>query len=186
MTKKRKENPQWQESDVCMKCTKPFFWNFKVMWEKRVVGKRQHHCRHCGAAICDDCSRSRSSIPMLGHEFQVRICSTCTSKISDNEKSSLATFHDSKHGIVYMNYDDLRKYLLTVGNDRIVKIWDVSSILVQLEQPNKKKTRKMFLILNSFVQVKHFFYNCKLMQPTSLLFLDLYFIFFVYIFINFF
>jgi len=100
------------------------------MWEKRVVGKRQHHCRHCGAAICDDCSRSRSSIPVLGHEFQVRICSTCTSKISDNEKSSLATFHDSKHGIVYMNYDDSRKYLLTVGNDRIVKIWDVSTALV--------------------------------------------------------
>jgi hypothetical protein len=49
------------------------------------VGKRQHHCRRCGAAICDDCSKNRSSIPVLGHEFQVRICNPCLEKISDDE-----------------------------------------------------------------------------------------------------
>ena len=85
MDAKRKENPSWHESDLCEYCQKPFFWNFKVMWEKKVVGKRQHHCRRCGSAICDDCSKSRSSIPVLGHEFKVRICNQCLNKIGDDE-----------------------------------------------------------------------------------------------------
>ena len=85
MDAKRRENPQWKESDVCELCKKPFFWNFKLMWELKVVGKRQHHCRRCGAAICDECSKNRSQIPVLGHEFQVRICTECTNKISDDE-----------------------------------------------------------------------------------------------------
>lgn len=129
MDAKRKENPQWRESDICEYCKKPFFWNVKMMWEKKTVGKRQHHCRRCGAAICDDCSKNRSSIPVLGHEFQVRICNPCLEKISDDEKAPLATFHDAKQNIIDMSYDEYRKYLLTVGTDRVVKIWDMSSIL---------------------------------------------------------
>ena len=85
MEAKRRENPQWNESDVCEYCKKPFFWNVKEMWKLRTVGKRQHHCRRCGAAICDDCSRNRSQIPVLGHEFQVRICNICIGKLSDDE-----------------------------------------------------------------------------------------------------
>jgi hypothetical protein len=85
MDAKRKENPQWRESDVCEYCKVPFFWNFKVMWDTKSVGKRQHHCRRCGAAICDSCSSARSQIPVLGHEFQVRICNQCSTKISDDE-----------------------------------------------------------------------------------------------------
>jgi WD40 repeat protein len=85
MNARRKENPQWKESDVCEHCKKPFFWNVKMMWEQKTVGKRQHHCRRCGAAICDECSKNRSSIPAFGHEFQVRICNQCTSKITDDE-----------------------------------------------------------------------------------------------------
>jgi hypothetical protein len=85
MDAKRKENPQWRESDVCEYCKVPFFWNFKVMWDTKSVGKRQHHCRRCGSAICDSCSSARSQIPVLGHEFQVRICNQCSTKISDDE-----------------------------------------------------------------------------------------------------
>lgn len=85
MDAKRKENPQWRESDNCEYCKKPFFWNVKAMWEQKTVGKRQHHCRRCGAAICDDCSKSRSSIPILGHEFEVRICCQCGPKITSDE-----------------------------------------------------------------------------------------------------
>lgn len=85
MDAKRRENPQWNESDICEYCKKPFFWNVKLMWAMKTVGKRQHHCRHCGSAICDDCSKNRSSIPVLGHEFQVRICNQCLNKISDDE-----------------------------------------------------------------------------------------------------
>lgn len=122
MQAQRRENPKWNESDVCEFCKKPFFWNFKLMWEMKIVGKRQHHCRRCGAAICDDCSKNRSQIPVLGHEFQVRVCNQCINKISDNEKHSLANFHDAKQAIVNMSYDETRKYLLTVGSDRIIKV----------------------------------------------------------------
>jgi len=129
MTAKRREIPDWKNSDFCEHCKKPFFWNVKAMWEFKTVGKRQHHCRRCGAAICDDCSRNRSSIPVLGHEFQVRVCNRCSGKISDDEKMSLAQFHETKQPINYMSYDETRKYLLTVGSDRTIKVWDMSSIL---------------------------------------------------------
>jgi WD repeat and FYVE domain-containing protein 2 len=85
MNAKRKENPEWHESDFCETCKSPFFWNFRTMWEKKIVGKRQHHCRRCGAAICDECSKNRSIIPILGHEFQVRICNECTRNITEEE-----------------------------------------------------------------------------------------------------
>lgn len=129
MEAKRKENPDWKESDFCQFCKKPFFWNVKAMWEFKTVGKRQHHCRRCGAAICDDCSKNRSSIPAFGHEFLVRICNQCSGKLTDDETASLATFHDAKQSISNMSYDEYRKYLLTVGVDRIIKIWDLSSLL---------------------------------------------------------
>lgn len=130
MDAKRKENPQWKESDTCEYCTKPFFWNIKAMWEFKTVGVRQHHCRRCGAAVCGDCSKNRSKIPVLGHEFQVRICNECIKSIVAEEKTSLAMFHEAKHKITFMSYDEVRKYLLTVGVDRVVKIWDMSAILV--------------------------------------------------------
>lgn len=37
-------------------------------------------------------------------------------------KTSLATFHEAKHSIVGMSYDEYRKYLLTIGTDRIIKV----------------------------------------------------------------
>jgi hypothetical protein len=37
----------------------------------------------------------------------------------------LATFHDSKHSIVEMSYDEARKLLLTVGTDRTIKVCSV-------------------------------------------------------------
>lgn len=129
MNAKRRENPLWEERDECQYCKKPFFWNFKSMWELKSIGKRQHHCRRCGAAICDDCSKNRSSIPVLGHEFQVRICKVCIGKINDEELTSLATFHETKHAITTMSFDDYRNFLLTIGTDRTIKIWDMSPVL---------------------------------------------------------
>lgn len=35
---------------------------------------------------------------------------------------SLATFHETKQPINYMSYDETRKYLLTVGSDRTIKV----------------------------------------------------------------
>lgn len=41
----------------------------------------------------------------------------------------LASFHDAKHTIVCMDIDEARDRLLTVGQDRVIKIWDVSALL---------------------------------------------------------
>jgi hypothetical protein len=41
----------------------------------------------------------------------------------------MATFHDAKHSIVFMDLDETRKQLLTVGQDRLIKVWDVSALL---------------------------------------------------------
>src|ERR671939_1086 len=57
------QTPAWAESDTCQRCTRPFFWNVKAMYEQKVIGLRQHHCRSCGKAICDNCSSRRSVLP---------------------------------------------------------------------------------------------------------------------------
>ncbi|GIY97946.1 WD repeat and FYVE domain-containing protein 2, partial [Caerostris extrusa] len=42
---------------------------------------------------------------------------------------SLASFHDARHSIIHMDLDETRSHLLTVGADKIIKLWDVSSLL---------------------------------------------------------
>jgi len=32
---------KWHESDECEKCSSPFFWNLKLMWEAKSIGGRQ-------------------------------------------------------------------------------------------------------------------------------------------------
>lgn len=48
--------------------------------------------------------------------------------ISLLRRPSLALFHDAKHSVVSIDLDEKRKQLLTVGQDRVIKIWDLSSI----------------------------------------------------------
>ncbi|KAK3095101.1 hypothetical protein FSP39_010354 [Pinctada imbricata] len=129
MDVKRIETPQWEECDACQKCSEPFFWNFRKMWEEKKIGNRQHHCRKCGKAICNKCSTKRSTIPPMGYEYEVRVCDDCFGNITDDEKAPLATFHDVRHQVLYMHLEETRKMLLTVGKDRVVKLWDLSSVL---------------------------------------------------------
>ncbi|PIO22710.1 hypothetical protein AB205_0152380, partial [Aquarana catesbeiana] len=81
----REEAPQWLESDSCQKCAQPFFWNIRQMWDTKTLGLRQHHCRKCGQAVCGKCSSKRSSYPIMGFEFQVRVCDSCYETIKDEE-----------------------------------------------------------------------------------------------------
>lgn len=129
MTAQRKETPEWVNSDTCQLCGRPFFWNVRAMMDQRQFGLRQHHCRACGRAVCDRCSNRRETIPYMGFEFPVRVCDPCYLQLQDIERPSLATFHDAKHCIVYMDLDELRKRLMTVGQDRVIKVWDVSALL---------------------------------------------------------
>lgn len=77
MNAMRKEVPDWIENDNCQLCTRPFFWNLRSMMDQKQLGIRQHHCRHCGKAICDKCSAQRVNIPIMGFEFDVRVCDPC-------------------------------------------------------------------------------------------------------------
>ncbi|NXK54743.1 WDFY1 protein, partial [Chauna torquata] len=121
--------PQWLESDSCQKCEQPFFWNIKQMWDTKTLGLRQHHCRKCGQAVCGKCSTKRSSYPIMGFEFQVRVCDSCFESIKDEDRTSLATFHEGKHNISHMSMDISRGLMVTCGSDRIVKIWDMTPVV---------------------------------------------------------
>ncbi|XP_030875991.1 WD repeat and FYVE domain-containing protein 1-like [Leptonychotes weddellii] len=121
--------PQWLESDSCQKCEQPFFWNIKQMWDTKTLGLRQHHCRKCGQAVCGKCSSKRSSYPVMGFEFQVRVCDSCYDSIKDEDRTSLATFHEGKHNISHMSMDVARGLMVTCGTDRIVKIWDMTPVV---------------------------------------------------------
>ena len=41
MAAKRSETPAWATADTCQICEAPFFWNFRAMWDRKVVGIRQ-------------------------------------------------------------------------------------------------------------------------------------------------
>uniref|UniRef100_A0AAY4BAC5 FYVE-type domain-containing protein n=1 Tax=Denticeps clupeoides TaxID=299321 RepID=A0AAY4BAC5_9TELE len=125
----RQETPEWLDSDLCQKCEQPFFWNFKQMWDSKKIGLRQHHCRRCGKAVCGKCSSKRSSIPLMGFEFPVRVCDRCNDSITDQERAPTATFHDSKHSVVHVHYEPTRSWLLTSGLDKILKLWDMTAVV---------------------------------------------------------
>ncbi|XP_076454179.1 WD repeat and FYVE domain-containing protein 2-like [Babylonia areolata] len=125
----RMETPEWMDGDACSKCQCPFFWNFRRMWVEKTIGNRQHHCRRCGQVFCNKCSSKRSTIPPLGYEYEVRVCDDCYSQITDEDKAPLATFHDIRHNVVHLSLDVTRSLLLTTGKDRVMKIWDISSVI---------------------------------------------------------
>ncbi|XP_012284776.1 WD repeat and FYVE domain-containing protein 2 [Orussus abietinus] len=129
MAANRKETATWVESDTCQSCGKPFFWNIKAMMDQRQLGYRQHHCRHCGRALCALCTSRRIPIPTMGFEFEVRVCDPCNLQIKAANQTSLASFHDAKHNVTGMDLDAPRRRLLTIGQDRVIKIWDVTALL---------------------------------------------------------
>ena len=92
-------------------------------------GLRQHHCRQCGRAVCDDCSPHRSVLPAVGYEYDVRVCIECHKKLTEADRVPLAVSQETKHSILWIHLDDERGRLLTLGHDRVMKIWDLSFIL---------------------------------------------------------
>lgn len=85
MNAMRKEVPTWVDCDNCQLCSRPFFWNLRSMMDQKQLGIRQHHCRHCGKAICDKCSVNRINIPIMGFEFNVRVCDPCHKQLQQIE-----------------------------------------------------------------------------------------------------
>ncbi|TRY99909.1 hypothetical protein DNTS_004341 [Danionella cerebrum] len=112
MNTTRQEAPQWLDSDSCQKCEQPFFWNIKQMWDTKTFGLRQ-----------------RSTYPIMGFEFQVRVCDDCYSTIKEEDRAPLASFHEGKHNIAHMDLDQGRGLMVTCGVDRVVKIWDMTQVV---------------------------------------------------------
>lgn len=126
MEAKRVEAPQWSESDNCQRCNRPFFWNFKAMYETKTIGLRQHHCRNCGKAICGDCSQRRSTIPTSGFEFQVRVCDECFPLFSEATRKPLAKFFSATHIVNCMDLNESKGMLLTTGYDKTITLWNLN------------------------------------------------------------
>ncbi|OWK00961.1 hypothetical protein Celaphus_00016553 [Cervus elaphus hippelaphus] len=99
-----------------------------VVWNMDVE-RQEHHCRKCGKAVCGKCSSKRSPIPLMGFEFEVRVCDSCHEAITDEERAPTATFHDSKHNIVHVHFDATRGWLLTSGTDKVIKLWDMTPVV---------------------------------------------------------
>ncbi|KAK1899530.1 WD repeat and FYVE domain containing protein 1 [Dissostichus eleginoides] len=47
--------------------------------------REEHHCRKCGKAVCGKCSSKRTSFPIMGFEFPVRVCDACFDTIKEEE-----------------------------------------------------------------------------------------------------
>lgn len=61
--------PPWQPDEAapaCARCHKSFG-----------VFTWRHHCRACGLAVCDDCSKQRCTIVNLGYDDEQRVCDQC-------------------------------------------------------------------------------------------------------------
>uniref|UniRef100_A0A915IZ64 FYVE-type domain-containing protein n=1 Tax=Romanomermis culicivorax TaxID=13658 RepID=A0A915IZ64_ROMCU len=125
----RKETPRWATSDICQQCDSPFFWNVKDMWTKKIVGARQHHCRVCGRAVCDKCSKHELKYPPMGYEREIRLCDRCFDELGNQTFEPLAIPHETRHRIICISLDEMAGKLLTVGTDKFLKIWDVKKAL---------------------------------------------------------
>uniref|UniRef100_A0A915CAP5 FYVE-type domain-containing protein n=1 Tax=Parascaris univalens TaxID=6257 RepID=A0A915CAP5_PARUN len=133
MTAKRLETPEWKSNDNCELCDAPFFWNIRAMWDRKVVGLRQHHCRTCGNAVCANCCGNTTKFPPMGYELPVRICNACHARMEQFPEqfdlTPLAVSSELRQGVVCMHMQETLGRLVTVGLDRIIMIWDVKQLV---------------------------------------------------------
>jgi hypothetical protein len=71
-----KKAAQWIDSDFCVACQRDF--SFVA---------RQHHCRNCGRAFCDNCSSNNSAIPGVFIDA-VRVCDSCYEDLTEARLSA--------------------------------------------------------------------------------------------------
>ena len=76
--------------------------------------------------MCDACSTRRCTIPPLGFELPVRVCEPCFGTESAAGHAPQAAIHEAKHRLVAAAIDAARLRYLTVGQDRIVKVWELA------------------------------------------------------------
>lgn len=79
------KRPPWIYSPVCQLCTVEFS-----------TFTRTHHCRYCGGAVCDPCSRLEAKIEILGYSEPQRICSLCAKTLPNLNRSIITTYRRSE------------------------------------------------------------------------------------------
>ncbi|XP_063715182.1 WD repeat and FYVE domain-containing protein 1-like [Symsagittifera roscoffensis] len=126
LDKQREPATVWEDCDSCQLCAGPFFWSFRQMYEDRTIGKRQHHCRKCGKALCANCCPHSSVMPKMGFEFPVRLCTDCFDSVPEADKVSLAKRHNVKSAVHLMTYDQSRSLIVTASRDNWIKFIKVS------------------------------------------------------------
>uniref|UniRef100_A0A7E4ZUI4 FYVE-type domain-containing protein n=1 Tax=Panagrellus redivivus TaxID=6233 RepID=A0A7E4ZUI4_PANRE len=130
---KRIVAPGWHEKDNCEICDAPFFWNVRVMWDRKTVGVRRHHCRTCGQSVCGNCCNNKTIFPAMGFEKETRICNTCHTKMQQYPEqfdlTPLAIQCELNKGVAAMHLQEELGRLVAVGYDRTIMIWDVRKLL---------------------------------------------------------
>lgn len=126
----REETVIWQDKMNCQICDKPFILNLKGMFEKKEMGKLQHHCRKCGKAVCDVCSAHSSRLPNMGYEKSVRVCNECMREISQEaDMKPQAVFFDI--GVAINKIDvDVQTGIMIGVSDRILRVWDIKGFVM--------------------------------------------------------
>jgi hypothetical protein len=64
------KRPSWLMSPVCQICVRKF-----------CPVHRCHHCRYCGKALCNPCSKLRAKIEVYDYKQPQRICNPCASRL---------------------------------------------------------------------------------------------------------
>lgn len=79
------KRPPWIYSPICQVCTVGFS-----------TFTRTHHCRYCGGAVCDPCSRLEAEIAILGYNEPQRICSLCAKILPNHTRSIIISYRKSE------------------------------------------------------------------------------------------
>lgn len=73
--------PLWMPdstASTCQKCRAAFS-----------LINRRHHCRNCGAIVCDNCSKKRYKLEHVDQRKQVRVCNACYDYLSGTGARSI-------------------------------------------------------------------------------------------------
>lgn len=126
LSEDRMQTLKWEENSNCQLCGKPFIFNLKEMFSRKELGKRQHHCRKCGKAICDICSPHSSPLPDFGYERPVRVCNDCMRDITQQGNlKPQAAFVDIGVPLSNIDVDMHTGVMMGISGDRVARVWDV-------------------------------------------------------------